>query len=198
MSESEPNPPLPLDCETPQNRPRRASLLFWLLLGGIILLAVAICTNRTDWDGPTRDDANRTKSMANLRSIGQAISMYSDDHQGQYPDSFETILLNEDVTSGIFASPSCNDVPATGPTSQAVASQLSAGGHLSYVYLGRGLTAKSVRPDMVLAYELIQNPGGGSNVLFGDGHVEAVDAATIAKIVARAASGQFPVTMPSQ
>jgi prepilin-type processing-associated H-X9-DG protein len=198
MSESEPNPPLPLDCETPQNRLRRASLLFWLLLCGIILLAVAICTIRTDCDGPTREDANRTKSMANLRAIGQAISIYSDDHQGQYPDSFETILLNVDVTGGIFASPSGNDSPATGPTSQAVASQLSAGGHLSYVYLGRGLTAKTVTPDTVLAYELIQNPGSGSNVLFGDGHVEAVDAATIAKIIARAASGQFPVTMPSK
>jgi prepilin-type processing-associated H-X9-DG protein len=197
MSENNQLPLLPLDYETPPDRPRRASLLFWLLVCASPLLALAILSPFFTSIGKSPAAAYRVKSMANLRAIGQAISMYSDDHQGQYPDSFETILLNEDVTSGIFVNPSSHDIPATGPTSQAVASQLSTGGHLSYVYLGRGLTAKTVTPDTVLAYELIQYPSGGSNMLFGDGHVDYIDGARATAFIAHATTAPVPVTMPS-
>ena len=197
MPENNQRPLLPLDYETPPDRPRRASLLFWLLVCASPLLALAIFSPFFVSIGEPRETANRVKSAANLRSIGQAILMYSDDNKGQYPDSFETLLLNEDVTSGIFVNPASDDIPATGPTSQAVASQLSAGGHLSYVYLGRGLTAKTVTPETVLAYELIQNPGGGSNMLFGDGHVDYIDGARATAFIAHATTAPVPVTMPS-
>jgi len=143
-----------------------------------------------------RDSPPRVKSASNLRQIGQAILLYTNDNNGEYPDSFGTILLNEDVTSAVFVSPSRSETAANGATTRAAASQLNpGGGHVSYVYLGRGLSANMVTPDTIVAYELIAPDG--TNVLFGDGHVEFFNAPVTAKIMAKVSSGKFPVTMPS-
>ncbi len=138
----------------------------------------------------------RVKSMSNLRQIGQAILLYTQDFNGQYPDSFGTILLNEDITSPVFVSPSRSETPASGPTTQAAADQLADSAHVSYVYLGRGFTTMTVRPDDIIAYELPAQPNGGANILFGDGHVEFDDGTVLAKILGRANCGIWPVTMP--
>ncbi len=140
----------------------------------------------------------RVKSMSNLRQIGQAILLYTQDFKGQYPESFGTILLNEDITSAVFVSPTRSETAASGATTQAVADQLSDASHVSYVYLGRGLTASTVKPEDVVAYELPDAPRGGGNVLFGDGHVEYFEGSVLAKIAGRAACGVWPVTMPSE
>ena len=147
----------------------------------------------------TRAVNTRVKSATNLRQIGEAILLYSNDFQGQYPDSFRTILLNEDVTSDTFVSPSRDETPAGGATTRAVADDLDSGGHVSYVYLGEGLTTKTAMPETVVAYEIpVATDGGGANVLFGDGHVEFFEGSVLSKIVSRASTGVFPVTMPSQ
>jgi prepilin-type processing-associated H-X9-DG protein len=140
--------------------------------------------------------APRVKSASNLRQIGQAILLYTQDFNGQYPDSFGAILLNEDITSSVFVSPSRSETPANGPTTQAVADQLADSTHVSYVYLGRGFTTKTVKPDDIIAYELPAQPNGGANILFGDGHVEFDDGTVLAKIMGRANCGIWPVTMP--
>jgi prepilin-type processing-associated H-X9-DG protein len=137
-------------------------------------------------------------SASNLRQIGQAILLYCNDHGGVYPDSFQTILLNEDMTGDEFVSPLTSDTPAQGATAQAAADQLAVGGHLSYVYLGRGLNAKTVTPDTIVAYEKLPASSNGANVLFGDGHAEWLNGATVAKIVDRAAAGEFPVKMSAK
>ena len=129
--------------------------------------------------------------------IGAALKMYANDNSGVYPDSFGTLLLNEDISGDVFVSPLSSDSPADGPTTEAIAAQLGAGGHLSYFYLGRGLTTKTVTPGTVVSYERIYSSSAGTNVLFGDGHVEWVDLQTATKIRDTAASGKFPVTMPS-
>ncbi len=97
-----------------------------------------------------------------------------------------------------FISPMRSETPAEGATTRQIADQLDAGGHLSYVYLGRGLTAHTVTPNMVVAYEMPASANGGGNVLFGDGHVEYFGGDYISNVVAKAATGEFPVTMPSE
>jgi prepilin-type processing-associated H-X9-DG protein len=144
----------------------------------------------------TRDVNDRVKSATNLRYIGQTIRLYCIDYQGQYPDTFQQLLASEDVTSAIFVNPASNDTPAIGPTTQAAADQLLAGGHCSYLYLGRGLTDKTVAPNTIVAYEIPGIPNVGTNVLYGDGHVEWQNADYATKLIAKASSGQFPVTMP--
>ena len=196
--QSDPDPPQPLDYASPQvQRTRRPHwVLLWSLLVLIFTWLIWSVSSLTSCSG-ARTTANRVKSASNLRQIGQAILLYTNDHQGEYPDSFQTIFLNEDVTSWVFVSPSRAETPAIGSTTQATAGQMGAGGHLSYVYLGRGLSANTVSPNTIVAYEMIPSPGGGTNVLFGDGHVEWVGPATAAKIVSRAGTGQFPVTLPT-
>jgi prepilin-type processing-associated H-X9-DG protein len=187
----------PLDYANPlhqamKRRPR------WLLIIFLSLIVVGLFwTTLIPSLSYPRATAARVRSASNLREIGQAILLYSNDHQGRYPDSFATILLNEDVTSEVFVSPSRNETPAIGPTTQAIANQLSATGHVSYIYLGRGLSTNTVTPNTIVAYEKILNSSSATNMLFGDGHVEFVDPPTTAKILARALAGNFPVTMPS-
>ena len=139
----------------------------------------------------------RVKSMSNLRQIGQAILLYSNDYNGQYPDSFRSAFMDVEMGSEVFVSPLRSETPAQGTTKQAVADQLSDPIHVSYVYLGRGFTTATVKPEDIVAYELPAQPNSGANVLFGDGHVEYEDASVIAKIVGRATTGIWPVTMPS-
>jgi prepilin-type processing-associated H-X9-DG protein len=190
-------PPQPLDYATPDAAPRRGPL-FWIALTfcsiSFLLLATSLIVSPI---GAPHAAADRVKSAANLRSIGQCIMIYCNDNNGSYPDSFATILMNEDVISDLFINPASNDAPATGPTTQAIANQLAAAGHCSYVYMGRGLNAKTVTPDTIVAREIPLNPGDGANVLFADGHTAYVDNAHIIKIIARHDSGQFPVTTPS-
>jgi prepilin-type processing-associated H-X9-DG protein len=108
-----------------------------------------------------------------------------------------TLLLHGDVTADIFVSPMSNDTPATAPTMQAIADLLTAGGHLSYVYLGRGLTTQTATAGTIVAYEKLSIAGNGANVLYGDGHVEWDDAKFVTQVIDKAASGIFPVTMPT-
>ena len=74
---------------------------------------------------------------------------------------------------------------------------MATGGHVSYVYLGRGLSVASATPATIVAYEIPVDSNAGANVLFGDGHVEFDDAAYMSKVIGKAAVGQFPVTMPA-
>ena len=134
---------------------------------------------------------------SNLRQIGQAILLYCNDHQGQYPDSFATTLLDEGLTAEVFVCPDSNDTPATGATTQAVAGNLLGPGHCSYIYVGNGLNSGTVAVNIVVAYEPLANHGGaGMNVLFGDGRVEFVSATVAEQIGAKVAAKVFPVTMP--
>ena len=128
----------------------------------------------------------------NLRQIGLACLMYANVHADQYPDTLSTVLRDEDITSDVFVCPSSNDTPATGPTTQAIVANLTAGGHLSYIYVGKGLTS-AAPSGAVLAYEPLTNHGGaGMEVLYADGHVEFQDTVTARKIVSELQSGHNP------
>jgi prepilin-type processing-associated H-X9-DG protein len=69
-------------------------------------------------------------------------------------------------------------------------------GHCSYIYLGKGLTDKTVTPDMVLLYEPLADHGGeGMNVMFGDFHVEWVPASTAQIILTQNAASTQPIRL---
>jgi hypothetical protein len=133
----------------------------------------------------------RGRCSSNLRSIGQAVQMYANENRGNFPPDFATLLLTQDLTSEIYVCFATNDTRATGPTTQAIADQLSAGGHVSYVYVGRGLTLKSPA-DAVVAYEPAANHGKAGCVLYADGHVNWVKAAQMKKLVDELNAGHNP------
>src|SRR5580658_2349479 len=116
MAEPDKNDPPTLDYSgTPRQRRWWPLLLFLGLLFLVIALSAALLLPS---DNPPHPVSNRLKSASNLREIGQAIWLYTQDHNGEYPDSFETILLNEDITPAVFVSPESHDSPADGATTQ--------------------------------------------------------------------------------
>jgi prepilin-type processing-associated H-X9-DG protein len=198
MEDRDPGKPsLPLDYARLGSNPRpiAISIFLWTVSGLVLIfLLISLLLPSINVSRPT---ANRVKCASNLRQIGQAILLYTNDYQGQYPNTFGDLLMTEDITSMVFVCPSSSDVAAVGATTQAVVANLDTPGHCSYIFLGKGLTAKTVEPDMVIALEPLTNHGGdGTNVLFGDGHVEFFDKTQAAKIQAQIAAGTWPVFYP--
>jgi prepilin-type processing-associated H-X9-DG protein len=138
--------------------------------------------------------ANRAECLSNMHQIGLAIILYQNDHNLSYPNSLPE-LLEEQISPAAFVCPSSNDTPSNGATTQAIAADWSKPGHLSYIYVGKGLNDKTATADTVVLYEPMSNHAGdGKNVLFGDGHTDWVNATVGAKIIAAAATGKLPIT----
>ena len=104
MSDPPRSKPVQLDYGPP--KPKRRGWLFvavgvaiglfvFFLIAGLMLPSIT----------RSRPVANQVKCASNLRQIGQAILLYSQDHDGQYPDDFATLLLTEDITSEVFVCP---------------------------------------------------------------------------------------------
>ena len=121
--------------------------------------------------------------------------MYTKENHGRYPDRLEDLLLTQEIESDVFICPFTNDTPAAGPTTQAVANNLSAGGHLSFIYVGKGMREQTILSSTVVLYE----PAGvhlpdfdSAHFLFGDGHVEAVDRQHAEKLIEQLKAGINP------
>jgi prepilin-type processing-associated H-X9-DG protein len=185
------NPPPSLDYATPQPRSRR---WFWPVFVSIavalILAALAVVDVAPHHPG-SRPVANRAKCQSNLRAIGAAIQIYQSQNAGTFPPSFDELLLTTTLSPARLVCGESNDEAAYGPTTQAMLTDLHRPGHLSYIYLGQGLTNLTATADTVIAYEPLSNHNNtGMNILFGDGHAEWWDAKIAPQIIAAAATGQ--------
>lgn len=141
--------------------------------------------------GRARQTANQVKCASQLKSFGHAVLMYSNENRGAYPDLIEQLYLTQDITAECFVCPSSNDTKATGANPQAIAKDLTAGGHLSYAYLGKGMN-NSASANTIIAYEPLTNHGTGSNFLFGDGSVRFILSAQAAPMIRQVEAGQNP------
>lgn len=182
-----------LDYQGGQPQRQRLGAMWYL---AIALVCVFVCVfvlvpilirslDRSRYHDP------RLKCASNLRQIGQGVQMYANENKGAFPDDFAALLLTQDITSEVFVCYITNDTRAEGPTTQAVAANLTAGGHLSYVYVGKGLTSYSPQT-AVVAYEPLSNHGNGTNVLYADGHIEWRTAAEAKWLMAELAAGHNP------
>lgn len=102
-----------------------------------------------------REKANRVKSASNLRQIGMVCLLHANDNRGAYPKDLLAAAVALDVGREVFDSP-LGDAP---------------GGDYAYLYFD-GLR-DTVGAEVVIAYDRASfDRGEGTNVLFGEGHVE--------------------------
>jgi hypothetical protein len=124
--------------------------------------------------------------MSNLRRIGAAVQTYALAHAGAFPDGWQNLIAAGMVKRA--------DLVCEADDSQTM-----------YVYVGRGLTVRTV-PAPAWKTVLFYDPPGSHarHVLFGfaDGHVEAVDRAVAIPMIqalhdrAQASSTAAPATNP--
>lgn len=182
-----------LDYKNPSNqgpnRPNRKFIVTLLKIVGIlflIILAIAIYFIIS-----IHENVHRTTCAMNLRQIGQAISVYAEEHQ-TLPDSFITLHAATDLPDEIFICPSSNDQPAN------IQRQSDLVGHCSYIYLGAGQSPQWLKdPNRILACEYPENhKNAGANVLFADGHVDWLDNTQMKTLLAELLSGHNPPRDP--
>jgi hypothetical protein len=182
----------PLDYAIPAKRRRRP----WLVIAITVVIAVVailFAFPRLEIRDPAPP---QLIDASHLRQIGEGMLLYANNHHGTYPYRIESLLAAGDIGPEILVSPFSSDTPARGPTTQAVIAQLRSGGHLSYVYIGKGQTT-SASAEAVLGYGPAIAAGlpryaGGRNVLFGDEHVEFIDPGLMKWMLAEVAAGHNP------
>ena len=188
------NRPQPLDYAKPP--PRRNVIrpaIVWTAIGAVSFCIISYLAT-VNHQYP-REQSNRVKCASNMRQIGQALQMWANDHGGNFPNQLSDVL-DEDLTASVFNCPDTDDTPATGATTRAIAADVTAGGHLSYIYLGKGLTTQAAS-DVVLLYEPLANhQNQGMNVLFADGHVDFLQAKDVQPLLRQVANHVTPVRLP--
>ena len=147
MAERDPPPhPTPLGYSLPLTGTSTRKVLIVVLacmLGIGLFLCVCLSSILVPSLGRAREPANRAQCARNLRAIGQAILMYAAEHKGQLPDELEKLVTHQHATPEVFLCPSSDDTRAPGADWKAWAANMSKGGHLSYVYVGKGLSTVS-------------------------------------------------------
>jgi len=87
----------------------------------------------------------RSESAEKLKKLGLAVAMYADDHNSKLPDTLQKLkpyVVNEQDFQWLLD---------------------------NVVYLGKGRTDSTIRPNTMLAYDkTLLAEGEGTNVLFGD------------------------------
>jgi prepilin-type processing-associated H-X9-DG protein len=121
------------------------------VLGAMLLPALA----------KAKQKAQRISSANNLKQIGLAVRLFSQDNNDRLPASFEE-MKNELNTDKITYDPQSGQ---------------------RYTYLGNGLYQGQLKPESVLAFSPIVD--GACSVLFADGHVDNMSAAQFGELSQR-------------
>ena len=181
----------------PRRAPALAPLLWLVLAAFWVVGGLAVYYRLTGIDPHILTRANN-RCEGNLKDLNEFLLMYVNTHAGRYPDQLDELLEPNRFGSGappeLFIAPFSTDTPATGPTTRALAAQVSAGGHCSYIYLGKGLTA-TCPPTTVLLYELLSNHEKnikGIHVLYADGHIAFLPARQATNLIIELQSAHNP------
>jgi prepilin-type processing-associated H-X9-DG protein len=110
--------------------------------------------------GAAEESADRATSAANLRQVGQAAQIYSNENKGKYPPDLATLSRVQELSPGALKSPFG---PAKG-----------GGGDIVLVpYAGANPLRAQGGREVIVAYDQAAlEQGDGTNVLYADGRVE--------------------------
>lgn len=140
------------------------------IVSAIVLLPTDIPPESLPYSTQNLTDAERNAlSLRQLKTIGNYLLLYSNDHKGKYPASLASLPESSDF--GFLPVNPRTDTP----TPRGVFSYLEAGAWSAqaddFVYLGAGKKS-NVGDEVVIAYDNPQRVPGNINLLFGDGHTE--------------------------
>jgi prepilin-type processing-associated H-X9-DG protein len=140
-------------------------------------------------DAKDKERDARDLCAKNLRKIGEAMLLYSNDHRGNYPADLKELLKTQEISPAEFVCPATGTAAAPGKTRDEQVAALAE--HCSYVYMP-GLTTR-IASECVEAYEPLSNHHDeGSHILWGDGHVSFESKAKAEGIIASLMQGKNP------
>jgi hypothetical protein len=136
-----------------------------------------------------------SQCSSNLRAVGDALLVYANGHAGRYPANLQDLCAGPSgLTADLLICPATMEEPSWSRVPLPKATELVAHGHLSYVYLGKGL-GLDAPPDAVLAYEPLSNHQRywrTASVLYASGHVEQLHEQEARKLISELESGHNP------
>jgi hypothetical protein len=145
-----------------------------------------------------RMQALEVQSMSNLRQIGLAAIMYSNDHKGRFPNTLGETLPYLENNPSVFVHPkSGKAAPATAAPAE-LAKWVDQ--NSDYVYVGAGVSHKTERTaETVIAHERFELAQGRIAAAFADGHCETMPVDELRRrLASRAAGGSArPEAAPS-
>ena len=182
-------PPTTVEYGRPgdRRRPRLQMGRVWVRIVIVPAVLVGLAYAVMPTTNLQRELKRRRQCARQLREIGVAIRAYCDDHGGACPDTLASLVRVEpDLPPATLCCPDDHDTPAGGADRGALADAVAAGGHCSYVYVGRGLKRSTATAATVVAYEPASPTTGhenGCNILWGDGHVDWHETADAARLL---------------
>lgn len=130
----------------------------------------------------SRMTGNMVRSASNLRQIGQAMLLYANENKGKYPKTMGELLLTQDITIEVFVNPQTKTRAPLDKTKDEQALWINTDS--DYEYMGTGKNNQA-GPEEILAHEKFRPNSRGINILYGDGHVEFLQARVAQAQIAR-------------
>ncbi len=141
---------------------------------GFVFLITILCPKLNS----ERVGARKITCINNLKQIGLAIRMYSQENKGQYPDKNNAEGLEMLRAGGYLENPQMYTCPTTNRITHADRyardGEMLTEKYVDYFYIG-GYN-ESTSPDIAIAYDKpTNNHHGYGNILFADGHVQGFE-----------------------
>jgi hypothetical protein len=166
-------------------------------VGAIVLALLNVFLARSIYPAGIHKHYNLKLCMSNLWTIGLQIRLYGNEHAGKYPDSLETLILDEDADASPLNCPVSGDPLIADTNRKTVATALAQPGHVSYLYFGRNLNASTTSASTVIACDKPHNHDGPEYdccALFADGTVRLIPQAQVMRLIAQQSAAGAPAS----
>lgn len=168
----------------------------WLVAAAVLFYLVgAIFVQR--W-GVVRAMSPRDVAVHALTPLAVALNRYADNNSGEMPNELADLVRQVYIDPWGLISPRSKDRPPGGASLRMQAESIAAdpAKRTSYVYLGRDVE-RGADGDVVVLYEPPRAKGDETTLLYSNGFIGWVDAASRDQFLDRVRSTERPVRWPT-